>query len=328
MTPAETKAQTIQAYKQHKDIWTKYAKESAKYRMKSFNDLALTGIGRAIVSVANGYSFEEQIEILKKHKNNVDFIACDKTMGHLLDHGITPTYVVVCDSRVNFEKYMAPWKDKLKDTILIQNVCASPTWADNGNWKDRYFFVNMDVMHYEREFVEYSGCKNLVTAGTNVSNMMVVLLTQCNNEQRRNLMGYDKIILCGYDYSWRSDGKYYAFDDTGSGKKYYMRHVYGLSSTGKMLYTSNNLVSSASWLNDYVRAFKIPIVQCSPDSVGDFGQKGDLEENIKYRFKAADREVIKQELLKRNHLAQQMKKIDDKLKYISQEHYYQHLATV
>lgn len=328
MTPKEIKEQTLQAYKQHSALWTKHASEHAKFKMKSFDELNLVGVGRACVLVANGYSFEEQLPILKKHHKNVDIMACDKTLGHLLDNGIKPTYVVVCDARVNYQKYMEPWKDQLKDSILFMNVCANSEWSHNGNWKDKFFFANMDIMGYEKEFARLSGCNNFVTAGTNVSNMMVVLLTQCRNESRQNKLGYDKLVLCGFDYSWRPDGKYYAFDQEGGGKFYYMRHIYGLSGNGRMLFTSNNLASSASWLNDYVKVFKIPIVQCSKETISDFGCRGDIEESLRYRHKTSDLDIIRTEILKRNHLAQQMKRIDDKLKNISLDHHYAHLATV
>lgn len=328
MTPDQIKKQSINAYKQHRDIWVKNANTMANYPMRSMDELQLTGIGKAIVAVANGASFEEQIETLKKHKKNVDFVACDKTLGHLLDAGISPTYVVVCDARVNYETYMEKWKDQLQDSILIINVCANPKWAMNGNWKQKYFFVNKDVMGYEKEFIEITKCPNVVTAGTNVSNMMIVLLTQCDNERRRNLMGYDKIILSGFDYCWKMGGNYYAFDKEGGGKTYYMRHIYGLSPSGEMIYTSGNLNTSADWLNDYVSAFRIPVVQCSPWSIATFGKRSDLETNIKYRYRTGDQEAVREAVKRRKHLADEMKKVDDKIKKISADHYFAHLSTV
>lgn len=328
MTPDQIRKQSIQAYNQHKEIWKKNAEELKQFQMLSMDELAMTGIGKAIVAVANGYSFEEQIEILQKHKKNVDFVACDKTMGHLLDAGITPTYVVVCDARVDYEKYMKKWENQLQNTTLIINVCANPKWAMNGNWKNRYFFVNKDVMGYEKEYIQITKCPNVVTAGTNVSNMMIVLLTQCDNERRRNLLGYDKIILCGFDYCWKMGGKYYAFDEDGGGKTYYMRHIYGLSPRGEMIYTSGNLNTSADWLNDYIRAFKVPIVQCSPWSIATFGTRSDLERNIKYRYRTADQNEVRTRVQRRNWLADQMKKVDDELKEISRNHYFSHLSTV
>lgn len=320
--------QSKTAYQQWCVQWRAHAKEHAKYPMKSFDEFSGIGIGKAVVCVANGYSFEENIELLKKHQKNVDIMACDKTLGHLLNHGITPKYVLVCDANVSYEKYMKPWEDQLQNTILIQNVCGNPKWTHNGNWLDRFFFVNMDVMNYEKEFSELSGCKNLITAGTNVSNMMVVALTQSDNVKRQNLFGYDKIILLGFDYSWKFGGKYYAFDQDGGGKFAYMKHIYGLSASGKLIYTSNNLNASGQWLATYIDAFRLPIVQCSRDSLMTFGRIGDLESNLKYRYRTSDRDKVSQALKQKAHLETQIKKIHDSLKDISKAHYYAHLATV
>lgn len=328
MSPEAIKKQSIQAYKQHRKIWLEHANVMKNFEMKSMNELGITGVGKAVVTVANGASFEEQLPLLQKHKKNVDFVACDKTMGQLLDAGITPTYVVVCDARVNYEKYMEKWKDKLSDTILLMNVCANPKWAINGNWKNKYFFVNKDAMGFEREFVELTKCPNVITAGTNVSNMMIVAITQCDNENRRNLFGYDKIILCGFDYCWKMGGNYYSFDKDGGGKAFYMRHIYGLSPRGEMLYTSGNLNTSADWLNDYIKVFKVPVVQCSPWSIATFGKRGDLEDQLRYRYRTTDQVAIRDAVLRRKHLAEEMKKVDDKVKKISADHYFAHLATV
>ncbi len=320
--------QSENAYNQWCVQWREHAKFHSKHTMYSFDELRNIGIGRAVVSVANGYSFEQNIELLKKYKKNVDFMACDKTMGHLLDNGITPRYVLVCDANVSYEKYMEKYKSQLQDTILIMNVCANPQWSENGNWEKKFFFVNKDVLNSEKEFTQLSGCHNQITAGTNVSNMMLVALTQCDNHTRQNFFGYDKIVLVGFDYCWTLDGKYYAFDDDGGGKKFYMRHIYGLSPRGNFIFTSNNLSSSASWMNTYVEAFKIPVVQCSPDSLVNFSRSGDLKEQLRYRYKTSDKDKVTQMANKKAHLEMELKKIHDSLREISKSHFYSHLATV
>jgi len=316
-------SQSKNAYKQWCDQWRANAKKHSKCDMKPFEDFRNIGIGKAILCVANGFSLEENIEIIKKYKDNVDIIACDKTLGHLLDHGIKPTYLMVCDANVNYEKYLKPWENQLQDTILLQNVCGNPLWTFNGNWKDKYFYVNKDVMHYELEFMELSGCKNQVTAGTNVSNMMIVILNQSDNDKKQDLFAYDKIILIGYDYSWKYDGKYYAFDEEAGGKKYFMRHVYGISNSGKVIFSSNNLGSSASWLNLYISVFKINAIQCSPDSLYTFGREGNLEAQMQYRHKPSDAKKVRDLLKEGQGLEQKTNKIQNSLRDIARDHWYQ-----
>lgn len=313
--------QSKTAYAQWAHQWRAHAKHHAGYKQKSFEDFRNTGIGKAALLVANGYSFEENIDTIIKYKDNVDIVACDKTLGHLIRHGIKPKFCIVCDANVNYEKYLKPYEDQLDETILFQNVCGNPLWTDNGNWKDTYFYVNKDVMHYEREFSALSGCQNFVTAGTNVSNMMVVLLVQADNERKQNLFSYDKLLLIGFDYSWRLDGKYYAFDEDGGGKRYYMRHIYGLSHSGKLLFTSNNLNSSASWLNLYLQAFRPNTVQCSPHSLMSFGRTGDLATQMQYRHNARDSFKVRDLLRQRVGIEEKLRKIDNELRDIGKDHW-------
>jgi hypothetical protein len=151
LTTEDITQQSLRAINQWGTLWRTHAKEHSKYEMRSLEELENVGIGKAVVCVANGYSLELEIETLKKYQGNVDILCCDKTLGHLLDNGITPTYCIVCDAKVSYEKYLEPWKDKLQNTILFQNVCGNPEWTNQGNWKDRYFFVNKDVLGSEKD---------------------------------------------------------------------------------------------------------------------------------------------------------------------------------
>lgn len=312
---------TDMAYRQWCEIWRKHATEHSKMKQKSFEDFRNSGIGKACLLVANGYSLEENIETIKKHQKNVDIFCCDKTLGHLLDHGITPKFCIVCDANVSWEKYGEKYKDQLKDTILFQNVCGNPDWTFKGNWKDVYMYVNKDVRHHEREFMSLSGCPNQVTAGTNVSNMMVVLLIQADNDKRQNLFSYDKLLLIGFDYGWRDDGKYYAFDETGDGKSFYMRHIYGMSNDGKIVFTSNNLSSSASWLRLYIDTFKIKVFQCGSGSLFAPGGYHDLEVQMQYRHKPSDSERVKKLLIRKRSIENELGSLDNEIRSIAKDHW-------
>jgi hypothetical protein len=314
--------QSKQAYNQWSVQWRDHAKQHSVYKMKSFEEFRNTGVGKAALLCANGYSLEQKMDTIKKHAHNVDVIACDKSLGHLLENGIKPKICIVCDANVNYEKYLKPYENQLKDTILFQNVCGNPEWTKNGNWKDKYFYVNKDVMNYQKEFMALSGCQNEVTAGTNVSNMMIVLLMQADNEKKQNLFAYDNMLLIGFDYSWLDDGGYYAYDWDGGGKRYYMRHVYGISNSGKLIYTSNNLSSSASWLKLYVQAYRANVVQCNPHSLQHFNRVGDLEAHMRYRHKPSDSIKVINLLKDRHSLEEKIKKIQNELVNIGRDHWY------
>lgn len=328
MNTEQITQQSKAAYGQWAPQWREHCKIHSKFKMKPMTDFENVGVGKAVLCVANGYSFEENIETIKKHKDNVDILACDKTLGHLLNHGIKPTYVVVCDANVDYETYLAPWKDQLKDTICFINVCGNPKWTEGIEWKDLYFFINKDVLSSEKEFSGLSGCNNFIPAGTNVSNAMVILLTQSDNEGRRNFFGYDKILLIGYDYSWRHGGKYYAFNETGDSKSDYMCHNYLVNQAGSFAYTSGNLAFSAQWLIGYQKTFRLPLVQCSKETILSDMPFGDLATQMQYNFRREDAPDVKKKVKRLRELMAEKHQIEKQLATIGKSHWLSHVATV
>jgi len=283
--------QSESAYKQWCVQWREQARINSKWPMKSLLPFRNSGVGKAILCVANGYSLEEQMPVIKEHWKKVDIICCDKSLKHLIDNGINPTYCMVCDANVPVDPYLTGIDDQLQDTILVANVCANPKWIEKGNWKDRYFYCVEDVLKSEKEFTKISGCPNTIPAGTNVSNAVVIFLAQANNDLRQNFFGYDKMLLIGFDYSWPMDS-YYAFDKMGGGKYNYMRHAYLTDFVGRRVFSSGNLLFSARWLSQYIETFKLPVVQCSKRSILGTKKLGELDKQMQYSFRETDREKV------------------------------------
>lgn len=328
MDSNKIRQQSESAYNQWKDDWRSHAKYNSKHKMKPLSDFENIGIGRKCLVIANGQTFEDNIETIKKYQDNVDIMVCDKTLGHCLDNGIIPTYCLVCDAHVNYDKYMEKWKDQLGQTTLFINACANPKWAENGNWKSKYFFVNKDILQSEKEFCALSGCKNVIPAGTNVSNAMVVFLTQSDNNGRRNFFGYDGYALIGFDYSWRVGGKYYAFDETGNGKTNYMRHVYSINLAGDPAYSSGNLVFSAEWLQTYVKTFKLPIVQCSQRTILGLRETSTLEKQMNYKSNVKDSKTIRSSVEELRQLNARAAELKRNIEAIGRRHHAEHLASL
>jgi hypothetical protein len=321
--PSESQilAQSKAAYNQWAEQWREHAVWHSKYEMKNLSDFENIGIGKAVLCIANGFSFEENIETIKKHRDNIDILCCDKTLGHCIDNGIIPDFCLVCDANVSYDKYLAPWADKVEGVTLFINTCANPEWTEGVSWKDKYFFVNKDIMKNEVEFCKLSGCPNQIPAATNVSNAMVVFLTQSDDKGRNNFFGYDKICLIGYDYSWRPDGKYYSFDHDGGGKSNYMRHLHILNNNGDLAFTSGNLAFSAQWLDKYITTFKLPVVQCTKDTILGGNYTGDLDKNLSYRFNSEDAKLVREMIPRMNALKMEANKLDSKLRAIGREHF-------
>jgi hypothetical protein len=314
--------QSLNCYNQWKDQWREHAKfHGERFEMKPLDDLNQIGVGKAALLIGNGYSFEKNIETIKQYQENVDIVVCDKTLGHCLENGIIPDFCIVCDANVSYEKYLKPYKDQLEHTTFIGNVCCQIEWATNGNWKDTYFFVNKDSIKSEHEFMALSKCPktNLLVAGTNVSNCMVIVVTRCDNNGKRNFFGYDKILTIGFDYSW--DQKYYSFDHDGGGKINYMRHAYVVNHAGNMVYTSNNLLFSAKWLSDYVKTFGVHLVNCSRDGIFQ-GMKctDDLEGQMQYSYRGHDSPLLRKLVKIHEELREKLAINERKIFNIVQDH--------
>jgi len=322
----DVRRQSQAAYAQWAKIWREHAKEHARHEMKDMLALQNVGIGKACLVIANGHSFEKNLETIRKYQGNVDILAVDKCVRHCLENGITPTYALVCDANVSYETYMQPVEHLLQDTILLANVCANPKWAASGNWKDRYFFVNKDVLKSEAEFMALSGCKNVIPAGTNVSNCAIVVLTQCDEAGKRNFFGYDKLLMIGFDYAW-GDDSYYAFDREGGGKRHYMKTVYAFNLRSELVYTSSNLLFSAKWIERYITVFKVPAVQCSTDSILRGWKLGNLEEQLQYRYKPEDAKRVIDLLEYRRNLQAQIDGINRQIMDVGRDHFKQLMRT-
>lgn len=328
MTEEILKKQSTTAYKQWCEQWRDHASKHYKIENKSLDYFENKGIGKTILLVANGYSLEENMPTIINNKDNVDILCCDKTLGHLLDHGIKPKYCLVCDANVDYDKYMDKYKDQLDQTVLFINACANPKWSFNGNWKDRYVFVNKDIINSHEEFSRLSGCTNFIPAGTNVSNAMLVFITQSDNNGRRNYFGYDKILLIGFDYSWNFNGKYYAYDNDGNGKNQYMRHAYFTTRAGKSGYSSGNLIFSKDWIEKYISTFNLPVVQCSKDSLLQLKASGDLKHHINYRHKVGDSKVVISNIKQINELSKKLEALKNETSQIGKDHWHSYLKSI
>ena len=258
--------------------WIPYAKFNKYFPHKSGKELYHTGLGKFLLLCAMGESLEANIEVIKKYRDRVDIVTCDKGFGQLLEHGVKADYVVLCDCNIphrHIEKYI----NETKDVTLLSTVYANPKW--HYHWKgERCFFINEDSIHTEKYFKEIWGSDlRIIPAGSNVSNAMLIYFTGCSEFNNENWAGYEKYILVGYDYSWRPLGNYYAWLNPRP-KRNYMNHRTMLDINGDMVFSSENLYFSAKWLYSYVTTFRVPTVNCSGRGLLDIPARNDLEKEL------------------------------------------------
>lgn len=263
------------------------------------------GIGKFAVLAAMGASLEGHIDTIKKYRDRFDLVTCDKGFGALIERGVTPDYVQLCDCNIPV-KWLEPYIEQTKGVKLLATTYANIEWTTR--WKGPiYLYANKDALHSEEKFKPVLGRPDIrklgftpsnlkvnttdprvIPAGSNVSNAMLIFLTGADEESKASFSGYERIFLTGYDYSWRpgkesvaaKPGNYYAFADPKP-KRYYMSHRTMLDYRGDVCHTSENLLFSAKWLYSYVTAFQLPVTNCTGRGLLELPSMGDLEECLK-----------------------------------------------
>lgn len=257
----EVKAQSDSVFNQFGERWQKFAKENVKLPRKDIRDFRNVGVGKHLLCIAMGESTEEQIDIIKKYRDKVEIVTCDKGFKPLLEHGVKADYVMTCDTNVPF-RFLDGALEETKGVKLLATPYANLEWTQA--WKgDLYFYVNKDSLGTEKIFLNiFPEDTRTVPAGSNVSNAMLIFFTGSDGVDNTNYSGYEKYILVGYDYSWRPEGNYYAWSNP-TPKRYYMSHRTLLDYKQNVILTSENLLFSAKWLFSYITAFHLPTVNCS-----------------------------------------------------------------
>lgn len=250
LTNDEVLRQSKGAFKQWEEMWREHAVKNGEiFKEKGHSNFRLYGhgIGRSLICVAYAASLEDHVKDLQKRNPAVDIACVDKAMSYLLDNGVKPDFVYLADAGISYEKWCEPYIDQTEDICLILNVTANPKWAEN--WKGKVFYcVNQDNIKSEEIFAPLSGCNELVKASSNVGNTVIV--------HSSTYMQYDTYYLIGYDFCWSWKDNYYCNED--SEKRWYMNHNQLLDISGNMVSTSQNLLFSVRWLQDFMNIELFP----------------------------------------------------------------------
>ena len=246
LSKEEVKKQSLRAYNTWKHLWrknSKVVKDLPKLPMAMFRN---QGVGKKIVLVSMGGSFERQVEILKQYQDKVDIMCCDKALVPLINHGIRPDYCLIADAQVSYEIYCEPVLEHTKSIVLVSNVNANTKWGIN--WKgDKTYYINKDNLESEKEFKNISGVEDMIFAGSNVSNAALIYASM--------VLTYDKYILLGYDFTWEIGGKFYSFangTEKQGMKSISLNQLRVLDRDLKLVNCSENLFFSARWLDEWI----------------------------------------------------------------------------
>lgn len=271
------KEQSIAVFNNFEKKWTEHSLRNVKVKKANPDIFWNIGLGKNLVVCAMGASLEKDIEAIKQYRDKVDVMCCDKAFGKLLDNEIKADYVMLADANISYDKWLKPYIDQTKGVKLISTIYANPEWCEN--WQGEVsFYMNKDAISTEKYFLPTWGDSvRLIPASSNVSNAMLVFMTGCDDNLRINYSGYQNYFLTGFDYSWKTDGNYYAFDNPID-KRHYMNHKTFLDVNKDVCHTSENLIFSAKWMMQFVTSFGLPIVNCSGRGLLEIPKSGDLSQ--------------------------------------------------
>lgn len=247
-----------------KTKWIPFAKENARHpNRRDARELQGVGAGKTLLSIGMGASLERHAETIVKYRDRFDIITCDKGFRALKENlGVKPDYVMVCDCNVVWQKW-GPREEDTEGVKMIATPYANLDWTRK--WRGPiYFYVNRDAIDTQEIFLDIMGAgTRQIPASSNVSNAQLVFFLGLDEWTRDTFAGYEQYVLVGYDYSWKPDGNYYAWANPIP-KRNYMNHRVLRDNAGELCFSSDNLVFSARWLTNYLRAFpEAPVLNAS-----------------------------------------------------------------
>lgn len=259
-------------------VWIPNARTNAALPHRPAEELRNIGLGRILVCAAMGESLETHIDTIKKYRDRFDLITCDKGFGKLIEQGIKPDAVLIADASIPF-RWLAPYVAETEGVRLLATAYANTEWTEA--WRGpRYFYCNADALDTQNIFLDILGRETrVIPAGSNVSNALICFTVGAMDNNEQSFCNYERTLLTGYDYSWRPDGRYYAFDDPRP-KRFYMHHRTMLDLNGDIVHTSENLLFSAKWLWMYAKRYRLPMVNCSGRGILDVDLRGDLAREL------------------------------------------------
>ena len=153
LTYSDVKKQSLDVYNQFGESrWKPFANVNSRIERMDNNFYKHIGVGKFLVLAAMGESLEKDIPILKLYRDRIDILTCDKGFGFLIDNGILPDHVIICDTNIPF-KWIEPYLEYTKNINLVSTPYANIEWTHA--WKGpKYFYVNRDAIETEKVFLK------------------------------------------------------------------------------------------------------------------------------------------------------------------------------
>ena len=249
--------QSLLAFNAWKTLWIKNCKANKEKIKTSHKDFLGRFKGKRAFLFAYGPSFKANIEEFKaKYQSQPDIIVgcVDKAFRPLVALGVIPDYVLVADGSVDAGEWLSGISvETLKKTILIANVYCSPAWPEmwckHNLEHSILWYLNKDNIECTKNnkcgtaeyFAPICGYNEIIEAGSNVGNSLVIFANK--------IFGSKELFLYAYDYCWRH-GEYYGVE--AHQKRYLTPSFRVVDNCKELAFSTMNMEFSAKWLDSYI----------------------------------------------------------------------------
>lgn len=282
----EVVEQSKRAFDRWCDIWHENAKKNSDIGYTDSNK-PIRG-SQDVVICAFGPSLIDNIKSIVENKIDevLDVVCIDKSLKTLLENDVVPNYCVVADAQVDFDKYGNIDPKLCRRIDLFCAVTANYKWAEY--WKNNggnvHFYLNKDNIRTHKIFGKYfdGKKKHIIPASSNVGNSAYVFSSL--------VMGYQRILLAGYDYSYKLLGNYYGNNskpkdtNTKHDKHKCMNHNTLFDVKGDIVQASDNMVFSAKWLIGFINQMekeKISVtINCTGAGILTINNQGKFKKEV------------------------------------------------
>jgi hypothetical protein len=248
LTKEEINKHSLLAAERWKSLWINNSLENKPYIKNSQSQLLGKFNDKRVYLFSYGSSFLKNLTLFKKSndygKAYVKVGCVDKALRPMLENGVIPDFVLLADASVNVKWLEGSNAEYLKNTYFISNVYGNPDWTKwwikNVGEKNIYWYLNKDNINTQDFYSGICGYGEMIEAGSNVGNSLIIFTVK--------IFGSKEIILNGYDYSWKN--QYYGTVD--SNKKNWLGMIRPVNCNGDIVFQSSNMEFSSKWLGTYI----------------------------------------------------------------------------
>lgn len=222
--------------------------------------------GKHMLVIGSGPTLDDSIEILKKlrSKKDIIFIAADMALKPLYGCGISPHYVITCETTpVDFFSGIDTGK-----MHLLAFSCSSHSNIRRWNGGMSFFNWMVDGDLYDELWKEAGEGLGFVASGGIVTTQAVSLVLGCN---------VSSLLLVGNDMGFFD--RFYASGTSQSEKKFFisgrlnphtsidmnrgrMARDYQVKRGGELFYTNNQFLAARLWLENLFKSAPYPVAEC------------------------------------------------------------------